>query len=49
MDFDEPMRAPRVDLESKRARVEKVASRVPDVQQVVNELQIKNRKARSMQ
>ena len=33
--------------ESRRAEVEKVASRVPNVSQVVNELQIKNQKATS--
>jgi hyperosmotically inducible protein len=38
-----------VNSESKRARVQKVASTVPNVQQVVNELQIKNQKASSMQ
>jgi hyperosmotically inducible protein len=37
-----------VNSESKRARVQKVASTVPNVQQVVNELQIKNQKASSM-
>jgi hyperosmotically inducible periplasmic protein len=38
-----------VDSESKRAQVEKVASTVPNVQQVVNDLQIKDQKASSMQ
>lgn len=33
--------------ESRRAEVEKVASKVPNVSQVVNELQIKNQKASS--
>ena len=33
--------------ESRRAEVEKVASKVPNVSQVVNELQIKNQKATS--
>ncbi len=37
-----------VNSESKRAQVEKVASGVPNVQQVVNELQIKEQKASSM-
>jgi hyperosmotically inducible protein len=37
-----------VNSESKRAQVEKVASSVPNVQQVVNELQIKEQKASSM-
>ena len=36
-----------VNSESKRKRVEQVASTVPNVQQVVNELQIKERKATS--
>lgn len=36
-----------VDSEDKRARAETVAAGVPDVAQVVNELQIKNRKATS--
>ena len=38
-----------VDSQSKRARVEEVASRVPNVQQVVNELQVKRQKATSSQ
>jgi len=38
-----------VNSESKRARVQKVASAVPNVQQVVNELEVKNQKASSMQ
>jgi hyperosmotically inducible periplasmic protein len=38
-----------VNSESKRARVQKVASTVPNVQQVVNELEVKNQKASSMQ
>lgn len=38
-----------VNSESKRARAENVASRVPNVQQVVNNLQIKNQKASSSQ
>jgi osmotically-inducible protein OsmY len=37
-----------VDSESKRARVQKVASTVPNVQQVVNDLQVKDQKASSM-
>lgn len=37
-----------VNSESKRAQVEKVAASVPNVQQVVNELQIKEQKASSM-
>jgi osmotically-inducible protein OsmY len=37
-----------VDSESKRARVQKVASAVPNVQQVVNDLQVKDQKASSM-
>jgi osmotically-inducible protein OsmY len=37
-----------VDSESRRAQVEKVASTVPNVEQVVNELQIKDQKASSM-
>jgi len=36
-----------VNLQSKRAQAEKVASSVPNVQQVVNELQVKNQKASS--
>jgi hyperosmotically inducible protein len=36
-----------VSSESKRARVEQVASRVPNVRQVVNELQVKGQKATS--
>jgi osmotically-inducible protein OsmY len=36
-----------VNSQSKRAQVEKVASTVPHVQQVVNELQVKDQKARS--
>ena len=36
-----------VDSQSKRAEAEKVASSVPNVQQVVNNLQIKNQKATS--
>jgi hyperosmotically inducible periplasmic protein len=36
-----------VNSEDKRARVEKVASGVPNVQQVVNDLQIKDQKASS--
>jgi hyperosmotically inducible protein len=38
-----------VNSESKRARAQKVASTVPNVQQVVNELEVKNQKASSMQ
>ena len=34
--------------ESRRAQAEKVASKVPNVQQVVNELQVKDQKASSM-
>ena len=37
-----------VNSESKRSQIEKVASGVPNVQQVVNELQIKDQKASSM-
>jgi len=37
-----------VNSESKRAQVQKVASTVPNVQQVVNELEVKGRKASSM-
>jgi osmotically-inducible protein OsmY len=36
-----------VDSQAKRAHVEKVATAVPNVQQVVNELQVKNQKATS--
>jgi len=36
-----------VDSQAKRARVEEVASAVPNVQQVVNELQVKEQKASS--
>jgi hyperosmotically inducible protein len=36
-----------VDSQSKRRAVEKVAASVPNVQQVVNELQVKNQKASS--
>ena len=36
-----------VNSQAKRAQVEKVASAVPNVQQVVNELQVKNQKATS--
>ena len=36
-----------VDSQSRRARAEAVATAVPDVQQVVNELQIKEQKASS--
>lgn len=36
-----------VNSQSKRALVEEIASKVPNVQQVVNELQIKNQKASS--
>jgi hyperosmotically inducible periplasmic protein len=36
-----------VNSQSKRAEVEKMATRVPNVQQVVNELQVKNQKATS--
>jgi hyperosmotically inducible protein len=38
-----------VNSESKRARAEKVATGVPNVQQVVNDLQVKDQKARSSQ
>jgi hyperosmotically inducible periplasmic protein len=38
-----------VNSEYKRARAEKVSTRVPNVQQVVNNLQIKNQKASSSQ
>ena len=37
-----------VDSPSRRAQVEKVASTVPNVRQVVNGLQIKDQKERSM-
>jgi hyperosmotically inducible periplasmic protein len=37
-----------VNSQSKRAQVEKIASTVPNVQQVVNELQVKDQKASSM-
>jgi hyperosmotically inducible periplasmic protein len=37
----------KVNSQSRRARVEKVASTVPNVQQVVNELEIKDQKASS--
>lgn len=37
-----------VNSESKRAQVQKLASTVPNVQQVVNDLQIKDQKASSM-
>ncbi len=36
-----------VDSPGKRARAEKLASEVPNVQQVVNELEVKGRKATS--
>ena len=36
-----------VDSQAKRAHVEKIASAVPNVQQVVNELQVKDQKATS--
>ncbi len=36
-----------VNSQSRRAQVEKVASVVPNVQQVVNELQVKDQKATS--
>jgi hyperosmotically inducible protein len=38
-----------VDTQNKRARAEKLATSVPNVQQVVNNLQIKNQKASSSQ
>jgi hyperosmotically inducible protein len=38
-----------VNSENKRARAEKVATRVPNVQQVVNSLQVKNQKSSSSQ
>ena len=38
-----------VNSQSKRAQVEKIASAVPNVQQVVNELQVKDQKATSSQ
>lgn len=38
-----------VNSESKRSRVQKLASTVPNVQQVVNELEVKKQKASSMQ
>jgi hyperosmotically inducible protein len=36
-----------VDSQSKRSKAEKIAASVPNVQQVVNELQVKNQKATS--
>ena len=36
-----------VNSQAKRARLESIASRVPNVQQVVNELEVKNQKATS--
>jgi osmotically-inducible protein OsmY len=36
-----------VDSQAKRAHVEKIASAVPNVQQVVNEMQVKDQKATS--
>jgi osmotically-inducible protein OsmY len=36
-----------VNSQSKRAEVEEMATKVPNVQQVVNELQVKNQKATS--
>jgi osmotically-inducible protein OsmY len=38
-----------VNSENRRVRAEKVATRVPHVQQVVNDLQVKNQKASSSQ
>jgi len=38
-----------VNSEDKRTRAEKVATGVPNVQQVVNDLQVKNQKASSSQ
>jgi hypothetical protein len=38
-----------VNSQAKRAQVEKVAAGVPNVQQVVNELQVKDQKASSTQ
>ena len=38
-----------VNSENKRTRAEKVATGVPNVQQVVNDLQVKNQKASSSQ
>jgi hyperosmotically inducible periplasmic protein len=38
-----------INSQARRAQVEKVASGVPNVQQVVNELQVKNQKATSSQ
>src|ERR1700735_5465559 len=38
-----------VNSQTKRAQVEKLAAGVPNVQQVVNELQVKNQKATSTQ
>jgi hyperosmotically inducible protein len=38
-----------VNSEDRRTRAEKVATRVPNVQQVVNDLQVKNQKASSSQ
>jgi osmotically-inducible protein OsmY len=39
----------KVDSQSKRRDVARVAASVPNVQQVVNELQVKNQKASSSQ
>jgi len=38
-----------VNSQARRGQVEKLAAAVPDVQQVVNELQVKNQKATSSQ
>jgi osmotically-inducible protein OsmY len=38
-----------VNSQNKRARAETVATRVPNVQQVVNDLQVKDQKASSSQ
>ena len=38
-----------VNSEDKRVHAEKVATRVPNVQQVLNDLQVKNQKASSSQ
>jgi hyperosmotically inducible periplasmic protein len=38
-----------VNSEAKRTRAERVAAQVPNVQQVVNDLQVKNQKASSLQ
>jgi osmotically-inducible protein OsmY len=42
-----PTRTGEVNTKAQRATAEKVASQVPNVKQVVNELQLKNQKATS--